>query len=232
MSTKEVKVKVTGDVSDLLKKLEQAKDSIEDLGKGVNKSTNKGIDSLNNDLDELRKNAEKTTDSLDDLYNATKKPSKNNFSGMADDITDVSKKINITVNDIKDFSKQIDSLGNASLGKLNKSLIDMDDTTKKIYNSVKDAGENLFEGLDVNKLNKFKNSFGDITTSSKKAESSLAGTVAQTAALGSSVIIGVAGLSKLKNKIAETAAESAKIKLAMKDITDAMGSCELKMNRL
>lgn len=232
MSTKEVKVKVTGDVSDLLKKLEQAKDSIEDLGKGVNKSTNKGIDSLNNDLDELRKNAEKTADSLDDLYNATKKPSKNNFSGMADDITDVSKKINIAVNDIKDFSKQVDSLGNASLGKLNKSLIDMDDTTKKIYNSVKDAGENLFEGLDVNKLNKFKNSFGDITTSSKKAESSLAGTVAQTAALGSSVIIGVAGLSKLKNKIAETAAESAKIKLAMKDITDSMGSCALKMTSL
>lgn len=232
MSTKEVKVKVTGDVSDLLKKLEQAKDSIEDLGKGVNKSTNKGIDSLNNDLDELRKNAERTADSLDDLYNATKKPSKNNFSGMADDITDVSKKINIAVNDIKDFSKQVDSLGNASLGKLNKSLIDMDDTTKKIYNSVKDAGENLFEGLDVNKLNKFKNSFGDITTSSKKAESSLAGTVAQTAALGSSVIIGVAGLSKLKNKIAETAAESAKIKLAMKDITDSMGSCALKMTSL
>ena len=232
MSTKEVKVKVTGDVSDLLKKLEQAKDSIEDLGKGVNKSTNKGIDSLNNDLDELRKNAEKTTDSLDDLYNATKKPSKNNFSGMADDITDVSKKINIAVNDIKDFSKQVGSLDNASLGKLNKSLIDMDDTTKKIHNSIKDAGENLFEGLDVSKLNKFKNSFGDITTSSKKAESSLAGTVAQTAALGSSVIIGVAGLSKLKNKIAETAAESAKIKLAMKDITDAMGSCALKMNSL
>ena len=232
MSTKEVKVKVTGDVSDLLKKLEQAKDSIEDLGKGVNKSTNKGIDGLNNDLDELRKNAERTADSLDDLYNATKKPSKNNFSGMADDITDVSKKINIAVNDIKDFSKQVDSLGNASLGKLNKSLIDMDDTTKKIYNSVKDAGENLFEGLDVNKLNKFKNSFGDITTSSKKAESSLAGTVAQTAALGSSVIIGVAGLSKLKNKIAETAAESAKIKLAMKDITDAMGNCALKMTSL
>lgn len=232
MSTKEVKVKVNGDVSDLLKKLEQAKDSIEDLGKGVNKSTNKGIDSLNNDLDELRKNAERTADSLDDLYNATKKPSKNNFSGMADDITDVSKKINIAVNDIKDFSKQVDSLGNASLGKLNKSLIDMDDTTKKIYNSVKDAGENLFEGLDVNKLNKFKNSFGDITTSSKKAESSLAGTVAQTAALGSSVIIGVAGLSKLKNKIAETAAESAKIKLAMKDITDAMGNCALKMTSL
>lgn len=232
MSTKEVKVKVTGDVSDLLKKLEQAKDSIEDLGKGVNKSTNKGIDSLNNDLDDLRKNAEKTTDSLDDLYNATKKPSKNNFSGMADDITDVSKKINIAVDDIKDFSKQVDSLDNASLGKLNKSLIDMDDTTKKIYNSVKDAGENLFEGLDVNKLNKFKNSFGDITTSSKKAESSLAGTVAQTAALGSSVIIGVAGLSKLKNKIAETAAESAKIKLAMKDITDSMGSCALKMTSL
>ena len=232
MSTKEVKVKVTGDVSDLLKKLEQAKDSIEDLGKGVNKSTNKGIDGLNNDLDELRKNAEKTADSLDDLYNATKKPSKNNFSGMADDITDVSKKINIAVDDIKDFSKQVDSLDNASLGKLNKSLIDMDDTTKKIHNSIKDAGENLFEGLDVNKLNKFKNSFGDITTSSKKAESSLAGTVAQTAALGSSVIIGVAGLSKLKNKIAETAAESAKIKLAMKDITDSMGSCALKMTSL
>ena len=229
MSTKEVKVKVTGDVSDLLKKLEQAKNSIEDLGKGVNKSTNKGIDGLNNDLDELRKNAEKTADSLDDLYNATKKPSKNNFSGMADDITDVSKKINIAVNDIKDFSKQVGSLDNASLGKLNKSLIDMDDTTKKIHNSIKDAGENLFEGLDVNKLNKFKNSFGDITTSSKKAESSLAGTVAQTAALGSSVIIGVAGLSKLKDKISETAAESAKIKLAMKDITDSMGSCALKM---
>ena len=55
-------------------------------------------------------------------------------------------------------------------------MIDMDDTTTKIHNSIKDAGENLFEGLDVNKLNKFKNSFGDITTSSKKAESSSGGT--------------------------------------------------------
>ena len=304
MSSKEVKVRVIGDVSDLLKKLEQAKDSIEDLGKGANKSTNKGIDNLNNDLDELRKNAERTADSLDDLYNATRKPTTNNFSDMADDITDVSKKINIAVddikdftsslknvdssrfndvsesmadvnramersknyvedyrdsfktlnninlnnlkddfgdisrrispltNDIKDFGKQVDLLDKASLDKLKKSMIDMDDTTTKIHNSIKDAGENLFEGLDVNKLNKFKNSFGDITTVSKKAESSLAGTVAQTAALGSSVIIGVAGLSKLKNKIAETAAESAKIKLAMKDITDSMGSCALKMTSL
>ena len=304
MSSKEVKVRVIGDVSDLLKKLEQAKDSIEDLGKGANKSTNKGIDNLNNDLDELRKNAERTADSLDDLYNATRKPATNNFSDMADDITDVSKKINIAVddikdftsslknvdssrfndvsesmadvnramersknyvedyrdsfktlnninlnnlkddfgdisrrispltNDIKDFGKQVDLLDKASLDKLKKSMIDMDDTTTKIHNSIKDAGENLFEELDVNKLNKFKNSFGDITTSSKKAESSLAGTVAQTAALGSSVIIGVAGLSKLKNKIAETAAESAKIKLAMKDITDAMGNCALKMTSL
>ena len=44
MSSKEVKIKITGDISDLIKKLEIVKDSFEELGK--NKSTNKGINSL------------------------------------------------------------------------------------------------------------------------------------------------------------------------------------------
>ena len=44
MSDKEVRIRITGDASDLLKKLEAIKDSFDDLGK--NQSSNKAINSL------------------------------------------------------------------------------------------------------------------------------------------------------------------------------------------
>lgn len=222
MSTKEVKVKVTGDVSDLLKKLEQAKNSIEDLGKGVNKSTNKGIDSLNNDLDELRKNAERTADSLDDLYNATKKPSKNNFSGMADDITDVSKKINIAVDDIKDFSKQVDLLDNASLDKLNRSMTDANEKGSKISNTFEELKENYASLYKIN-LSKFNSDINNAASSSEKLGSSFVGTVAKTALFGTATYKAAASAADLSKKIKQTFVSYKQGQAEIKAINEELG---------
>ena len=77
MSSKEVKIRVTGDVSDLLKKLDMVKNSFDKLN--TDKISNKGINSLIDDLSDVDKKVEKTVDSMDDLADATNKVGKKNI---------------------------------------------------------------------------------------------------------------------------------------------------------
>ena len=157
MSSKEVKIRVTGDVSDLLKKLEMVKDSFDDLNRGKT-NNNKSIRSLFDDLSDVDKKIEKTADSMDDLANATSKVGKKNITGIADDLSDTNKKIENTVDGFKDLNKQIDNVDSKQLNALEKYLSDIYDTTDR----VNDIFSDTFEAFDEFSGKKFKIDIVDV----------------------------------------------------------------------
>ena len=153
MSSKEVKIRVTGDVSDLLKKLEMVKDSFDDLNKG-NTNNNKSIRSLFDDLSDVDKKIEKTADSMDDLADATGKVGKKNITGIADDLSDTNKKIDNTVKGFNDLNKQINDIDAKPFNAIDKQMASLYENT----NDVKDAFNETFDMFDdfTNTKNKFK----------------------------------------------------------------------------
>ena len=157
MSSKEVKIRVTGDVSDLLKKLDMVKNSFDKLN--TDKISNKGINSLIDDLSDVDKKIEKTVDSMDDLADATSKVGKKNITGIADDLSDTNKKIDNTVKGFEDLNKQINDVDAKPFNALDKQIASLYENT----NDVKDAFSETFDTLDdfTNTKNKIKIDFDD-----------------------------------------------------------------------
>ena len=157
MSSKEVKIRVTGDVSDLLKKLEMVKDSFDKLN--TDKTSNKSIKGLFDDLSDVDKKIEKTVDSMDDLADATGKVGKKNITGIADDLSDTNKKIDNTVKGFKDLNKQINDVDSKPFNAIDKQIASLYENT----NDVKDAFNETFDILDdfTNTKNKIKIDFVD-----------------------------------------------------------------------
>ena len=158
MSSKEVKIRVTGDVSDLLKKLEMVKDSFDDLNKG-NTNKNKSIRNLFDELSDVDKKIEKTANSMDDLADATGKVGKKNITGIADDLSDTNKKIDNTVKGFEDLNKQINDVDAKPFDAIDKQIASLYENT----NDVKDAFNETFDILDdfTNTKNKIKIDFVD-----------------------------------------------------------------------
>lgn len=157
MSSKEVKIRVTGDVSDLLKKLEMVKDSFDKLN--TDKTSNKSIKGLFDDLSDVDKKIEKTANSMDDLADATGKVGKKNITGIADDLSDTNKKIDNTVEGFKDLNKQINDVDAKPFDAIDKQIASLYENT----NDVKDAFSETFDTLDdfTNTKNKIKIDFVD-----------------------------------------------------------------------
>ena len=157
MSSKEVKIRVTGDVSDLLKKLDMVKNSFDKLN--TDKIGNKGINGLFDDLSDVDKKIEKTVDSMDDLVDATSKVGKKNITGIADDLSDTNKKIDNTVEGFKNLNKQINDVDAKPFDLIQKQIESLYENT----NDVKDVFDETFDGLDdlTSKKNKIKIEFDD-----------------------------------------------------------------------
>ena len=157
MSSKEVKIRVTGDVSDLLKKLDMVKNSFDKLN--TDKISNKGINSLIDDLSDVDKKIEKTVDSMDDLADATNKVGKKDITGIADDLSDTNKKIDNTVKGFEDLNKQINDVDAKPFNALDKQIASLYENT----NDVKDVFSETFDTFDdfTNTKNKIKIDFDD-----------------------------------------------------------------------
>lgn len=144
MSDKEVRIRITGDVSDLQKKLKSIEDSLNNLGKG-NSGNNKFVNSLIDDIGKAEKRIDELGDSLDDAADSFKTVGKNNgLDDMVSDISKINKELTITTDSFKDLGKGITSIDSKKLEsfsqamkevaaeredieKVTKSLNDMDD---------------------------------------------------------------------------------------------------------
>lgn len=133
MSDKEVKIKITGDASDLLKKLERIKDAFDDLGKS--NGSNKAINNLLDNLSDVNKEAKKAADNLKDVDNSGKKA--NNWSNKADDLKNMNKQAKLFADNMKDANKNI---GNTDLKQMNKQM----DSLGKNGDKIKET----FEGIN------------------------------------------------------------------------------------
>ena len=149
MSSKEVKIKITGDISDLIKKLEIVKDSFEELGK--NKSTNKGINSLIDDLTDVNKKAEQVQDSLTDLNNTAKKTNSSGLNDMKNDLSDIDKKSDLVTDSFKDLNKQIKDTDNTGLKNISESMTDIADIGEEVKDLFVDCGKLIdsFTGEEI-----------------------------------------------------------------------------------
>ena len=138
MSDKEVKIKITGDISDLQKKLKSIEDSLNSLGKGV--TNNKGINSFIDDIGKADKKIDELGDSLDDMSDSFRKVGKNSYlDEVASDIGKIDKKLETVTDNSKDFGKSISNIDTKQMNTLDKQLTNVNDNVSK-------AKEN-FEGM-------------------------------------------------------------------------------------
>lgn len=125
MSDKEVKIRITGDVSDLEKKLKSIENTLNSLGKNSS-GNNKLINNLIDGIDQFEKRAEDAVDVLDDIYDSTRRAGKSSYMAeLAADLGDVDKKAEETVDNIKDINKSMNSIDVKPMNNITKSMTDM-----------------------------------------------------------------------------------------------------------
>lgn len=125
MSDKEVKIRITGDVSDLQKKLKSIENTLNNLGKNSS-GNNKLINNLIDGIDQFEKRAEDAVDVLDDIYDSTRRAGKSSYMAeLAADLGDVDKKAEETVDNIKDINKSMNSIDVKPMNNITKSMTDM-----------------------------------------------------------------------------------------------------------
>ena len=178
MSDKEVRVKITGDISDLIKKLNQIKDAFEDLGKGD--SNNKAINNMVDDLQKVQKELDAVETDMDDLVSSSKKLDNNTFEDMADGIENVSK----ATNNLGESFKEITETGTNGFSKVNEQMQDMvqsgeeaKDAFKKAFSFIEDSKLNLEFGGDDSKSNSLFSSIAEGFISGSVAGERLASTM-------------------------------------------------------
>ena len=145
MSDKEVKIRITGDVSDIEKKLKSIENSLNNLGKG-NSGNNKFVNSLIDDISKAEKEANELGVTLDNMSDSTRKFGKDNaFAEMAADAEDMGDKVNKAVSRVTDLSKKFNDINNKSLKEANKEMTDLTEQTEKMKKTTEEAFDD-FDG--------------------------------------------------------------------------------------
>jgi TP901 family phage tail tape measure protein len=143
MSDKEVRVKITGDISDLLKKLEKVKDAFDDLGDG--KGSDKFLNNIVDELQKVQKETDATETKMEDLVSSTKKLDDKAFNNMADGIGKTNKQVNEFTVGITKANEQMQTLaetGEQVQNILKKTSKSFDINT--LFDKGSDKGSNSF----------------------------------------------------------------------------------------
>lgn len=144
MADKEVRVRITGDMSDLLKKLKALEDAFNELG---DKNTdNKGINSLIEDLERAQRETEELGENFNDIYDASKKLDNTGLSDMSDDLSKANENMNDFVDSAKNINKHLDNID---------GLDNIVDDAEKATNAVKDFNRQLDNIDKIDSINAF-----------------------------------------------------------------------------
>lgn len=158
MSDKEVRVRITGDISDLLKKLEKIKDAFDDLGN--DSGSNKAFKNLIDDLEKVQKETEAVETSIDDLVSSTKKLDDNTFEDMADSLEKTSKQTDEVVDRFKEFNDRIADLETKNLTNMTQELKDIGKASEEIGDSFKEFNDRIAK-LENNSVKNMTESMKD-----------------------------------------------------------------------
>lgn len=161
MSDKEVRIRITGDVSDLQKKLKSIEDSLNNLGKG-NSGNNKFVNSLVDDIGKAEKRIDELGDSLDDAADSFKTVGKNNgLDDMVSDISKVNKELTTTTDSFKDLGKGITSIDTKKLESFSQAMKEVAADREDIEK----VTESLNDMSDMKNLKTAKLDFGGVQKS-------------------------------------------------------------------
>ena len=148
MSEKEVRVRITGDISDLLNKLERVKDAFNDIGKDDINS--KGVNDFIDDLQRAQDEIELIETSLDEVIGTTKKFDDNSFSDMADEFSDANRQVNDLSDSFKELNEAIGDIDTRAFENLNDSMQEIADLDKYIDSfNFDDMTESIRESEDA-----------------------------------------------------------------------------------
>ena len=170
MSDKEVKIRITGDVSDIEKKVKSLSDKLENMGKDV---SGKGINDMVDGLNKAVKVGENFADTVNDIANSSNKvDKKNSFSNMASDVGKANKELTVTADNIKNLGKGITSIDTKKIDAIKELAATSGDIQKvaKSFNNI-DGNINI-----SNATNKIKNNTSNL--GSELTSAFVSGTVA------------------------------------------------------
>lgn len=176
MSDKEVRIRITGDVSDLEKKLKSIESSLKDLGKS-NTGNNKFVNSLIDDISQAEKKIDNLADSFSDAANSFKKVGKtNSLDDMASDVSKVNKELTVTTDNFKNLGKGITSIDSKKLEGLSQTMAEIAATGDDVQKAAKSLN-NLSGDINISgSTNKIKNSASSL--GSELSNAFISGTVA------------------------------------------------------
>ena len=148
MSDKEVRVRITGDISDLLNKLERVKDAFNDIGN--DNINSKGVNDFIDDLQRAQDEIELIETSLDEVIGTTKKFDDNSFSDMADEFSDANRQVNDLSDSFKELNEAIGDIDTRAFENLNDSMQEIADLDKYIDSfNFDDMTESIRESEDA-----------------------------------------------------------------------------------
>ena len=166
MSDKEVKIRITGDVSDIEKKVKSLSDKLENMGKEV---SGKGINDMVDGLNKAVKVGENFADTVNDIANSSNKvDKKNGFSNIASDASKANKELSVTAENIKDLGKGITSIDTKKFESLYKPISEIaatSDDLEKVKKAIGGINGDVNISGSVNKIKNNTSSLGSELTS-------------------------------------------------------------------
>ena len=169
MADKEVRVRITGDMSDLLKKLKALEDAFNELG---DKSfDNKGINNAIEKLERAQKETEELGDKANEAADAYNKFDSSKLSNIADRASETNKNIKDLADNAEKTVKAIDDIGDKTKAldttvwdDINSYMDNMYEKAPKISEAMSDMGQNISDGfnVDLDSMKKDSNKIGDI----------------------------------------------------------------------
>ena len=232
MSDKEVKIRITGDVSDLEKKLKSIEKSLNDLGKS-NSGNNKFVNSLIDDIGQAERKIESLGDSFDDAANSFKKFGKNSsLDEVASDLSNIDKKTDEVANTFKDIGKGITSIDSKKLEGLSQTMAEIAttrDDIEKAAKSLNSINGNIDLSGSTNKVKNNTNSMVD-DIASGFISGSIAGKMMSQSISG--VVDDLLGISQALDKVGSNRAELENTTEYFTKLSNEIEQAENKMKEL
>ena len=147
MSDKEVRIKITGDISDLMKKLEAIKDSFDDLGS--NRGSNKAINNLIDNLKEVEDKAEDVGDKMEDMFNIRTR--NNNLDEIADSLREIDDRADEAADSMEKIENSVNDVDTQQYDALERQMKSLYETGSKANDMFMNMGDQIskLESVDI-----------------------------------------------------------------------------------
>lgn len=186
---------------------------------------------LSSTMSNMSSKAQSLGDKFGSLKSKISDVAKTSWSNLTNSISNVSSKLSPLGDKFNTLKTKIKDIANNTFDKLTGSTTKLNSEGTKSENIFTKFGNKIKE-LASGTLSRFSSGVNSASGASIKLGSSMTGTVAKTAALGTAAVGGTAALAKLLSKIKETKNEYDRTKAAIKELDNELGNHNLKVNSI